>query len=522
MTSEARTVSTNKPPVFAREATGLVKNVTFWDAITLNVANMSAGSALALIGYTMVLLPTVSGVNLVYGSMIAFGMSIPQIIVYSMMSRRMPRTGGDYVWLTRSIGGFLGGPLSLFGYALGNLPYLALTVLSAVFAIGSVGVALGNMSYLGLALPGNLTGAQPAYQFLIGAAIYATIVGVNLVRPKGGYKLVAVLTSVGLIAWIVSIAVLLSAGTTGVQNYINGLAITNTTYTSVASSYAGPNFDFGNTVGLLIPFFAFFTYPWLNAAPAVGSELRGKQTLRWNVAISGLVSFLVVTISFGAMYYAGGFAFITGALANSNLVYNYSFNFWTLAMGVAPNAMVATFIGIGWIVWVLAIVAYLVIVEARYLLAFGFDRFLPTIISRVDDKRGSPDIALLVDFGISIVLMAGAAFLYGTLVSLYGTIVAPMIYFMFIGIGAAVYAVKREKGTSKIVLIVSGLLMAVVFAYFTYQFLTFPAIWGGNNLAYGYIAFTFVLGIVIYLASKSYYSKQGIDIGLAFKEIPPE
>ncbi|HYW00499.1 MAG TPA: hypothetical protein VE862_03460, partial [Candidatus Acidoferrum sp.] len=107
-------------------------------------------------------------------------------------------------------------------------------------------------------------------------------------------------------------------------------------------------------------------------------------------------------------------------------------------------------------------------------------------------------------------------------VSLYGTIVAPMIYFMFIGIGAAVYAVKREKGTSKIVLIVSGILMAIVFAYFSYQFLTFPAIWGGNNLAYGYIAFTFVLGIVIYLASKAYYSKQGIDIGLAFKEIPPE
>ncbi len=326
----------------------------------------------------------------------------------------------------------------------------------------------------------------------------------------------------GLAAWILSIVVLLSAGTTGVQNYINSLNIANTTYTSVASSYAGPSFDFGNTVGLLIPFFAFFTYPWLNAAPAVGSELRGKQTLRWNVAISGLISFLVVTISFGAMYYAGGFAFITGALANSNLVYNYSFNFWTLAMGVAPNAMVATFIGIGWIVWVLAIVAYLVIVEARYLLAFGFDRFLPTIISRVDDKRGSPDIALLVDLAISIVLMAGAAFLYGTLVSLYGTIVAPMIYFMFIGIGAAVYAVKREKGGSKIVLAVSGLLMAIVFAYFTYQFLAYPAIWGGNNLAYGYVAFTFVLGIGLYLASKAYYSKKGIDIGLAFKEIPPE
>src|SRR5271157_181029 len=126
---------------------------------------MSAGAALAVVGFTMVLLPTVSGVNLVYGSIIAFVLSIPQIVVYTMMTQRIPRTGGDYVWLSRTFGGWLGGSLAFMGPALETMAYLALITLSTIFAIGSVGVSLGYTSCgitscLGLALPGNIQGAR--------------------------------------------------------------------------------------------------------------------------------------------------------------------------------------------------------------------------------------------------------------------------------------------------------------------------------------------------------------------------
>jgi hypothetical protein len=63
--------------------------------------------------------------------------------------------------------------------------------------------------------------------------------------------------------------------------------------------------------------------------------------------------------------------------------------------------------------------------------------------------------------------------------------------------------------------------MTIVFAYIVYQFLAFPAIWGGNPIAYGWVVITFVAGIVIYTISKSYYGKRGIDIALAYKELPP-
>ena len=522
-------MSTSKPPVFVREATGLTKNVSLFDAVALNISDMSAGAALAVVGFTMVLLPTVSGVNLVYGSVIAFVLSIPQVIVYTMMTQRIPRTGGDYIWLSRTFGGFWGSSLSFMGPALETMAYLALITLSTIFAIGSVGLSLGYTncgiaSCLGLALPGNIQGANTPAQFALSVVIFAAIIGVNIWRPKYGYKLVAVLSIIGIASTIVGIFVLLAAGRPGVMSYMDFLNSigSNTTYAQVAASYTGPTFDFNATI-MILPFFAIFVYPWVFAGPAVASELKGgNRTLKWNIPIASFIVFLLVTGSFATMYYVGGFEFITAALANPTLVFNYSFNFWTLAMGVSINPAISWFIGLGWICWDFAILAYGIILVSRYLFAQAFDRFLPSKIAYVTANWGSPVVAHLIDLVVVIFLIGGASFLYGTLVSLYGSVIASMIYFALIGASGAVYGARNEKGQSKWILIFCGSFTAAVFLYLLYQFLAYPAVWGGNPFAYGYVAVSFLAGAIIYSASKHYNKKRGIDISLAYKEIPPE
>ena len=220
------------------------------------------------------------------------------------------------------------------------------------------------------------------------------------------------------------------------------------------------------------------------------------------------------------MYYAGGFNFINGALGNANLVFNWSFNFWTLAMGVSSTP-VAWFIGLGWILWNVGILAYAIIVLSRYLFAQSFDRFLPEKISYISPKFGSPTVALLINLIGTVVLIGLASYFYGTLVSLYGAVIAAMIYFFFIGIAAVRYAMKNEKGQSKAILSICGILMAIVFGYITFQFLAYSSIWGGNPIAYGYAGGSFIAGLIIYVWSKSYHAKRGIDITLAYKELPP-
>jgi len=505
--------------VFDRQATGLVRRVSFLDSIAINISYMSIGAALALIGFTMVALPTVNGVNLVYGSAIAALFAIPQMIVYTIMQRHISRTGGDYVWVSRSLGGFAGSTLTFMGITLETMPYLALIALSAVFAIGSVGANLGYTNMVQLAIPG----ATPIYQFLIGSLIVVLLVFLNIFRPNTGFRIISIFWVIGIISIVVSIISLLFAGREGVVNYVGSLNIANTTYDSIANSYQGStSFNLGNTL-LIMPFFALFSYPWFNAAPSVGSELKGGKTIRWSTPVSLLVAFILLTLPFAAIYYVGGFAFTNSALSNSNLVNNYSFNFWTLAMGVSGSYLVKLIIGLGWILFTVAVLAFGIITISRYLLAQAFDRFLPERLAYVSPKYGSPVVAHLLDLVITVILIGLASFLYGTISSLYGAVVAAMIYFAFVGLAAVVYAFRQlHSSREKTLLSVAGLLQILVFSYLTYEFFAYGSVWGGNPLAYGYIAATFLAGVVIYVISKSRQKAKGIDISFAFREIPPE
>jgi amino acid transporter len=513
----------SKVPVYVRESTGLVKNASLLDAVALNISNMSAGVALGTVGFTVILLPSITGLNLVYASIIAFALSIPQIIVYSMLSTRLARTGGDYIWVSRNVNGPIGSVMVFAGWTLGNMPYFALTALSAVFALGSVGVILGNSSFLQLSLPSTTAGSAPILQFAIAAAVILALIAINVFKPSIGFKLVSVLTIIGVITLVAGILSLVINGHNGVVNYMNSLNAqgANETYSSVAAQYSGGNFNFGTTF-LFLPFFALFIYPYLNAGPAVSSELKGGGTKKWNVPIGAVSIFLLVTGAFAAMYYAGGLAFINQALTNSTLVYDYSFNFWTLAMGVSGNSTVAFLLGLGWILWNVQILAYLVIVMSRYLFAQAFDRFLPTRVASLNPRWGSPVTAYMIELVIGLALVAAVIAYYGSLVALYGTAALVMLYFALVGVAAVSYARKHEKGRARYTMLVAGALTTVVFLIFDYLFLAYPGIWGGNTLAYGYNVGALVIGAAIYIASRRYHLKRGIDISMAFKELPPE
>src|SRR2546426_8799622 len=92
-----------KQQIFVREATGLVKNVSFLDTIALNLSNISVGPPLTTIagfaGATFLIAPSVSGLNLMVASAFAFLLSVPHIATYTIMSRRYPRTGGAYAYV---------------------------------------------------------------------------------------------------------------------------------------------------------------------------------------------------------------------------------------------------------------------------------------------------------------------------------------------------------------------------------------------------------------------------------------
>jgi amino acid transporter len=528
------------PTVFVRESTGLVKNVSFLDSISLNLSNMSIGPLLTTIAgstaATLFIVPSVTGLNLVAASAIAFLLSIPQIIVYTMMSRRFPRTGGDYVWISRTFGGFFGSTLSFFGYTMETLAFLALVAVLTDFAIGSVGATM-VYTYYGYAGSGAVPifnwfsfFSDPTTQFLVGAIPFSAVILLNIWKPKAGYRLVSILTLIGIFTLFLSMAVLLHAGNAGVKSYIDGTAPyiagggNSSTYEALAASYkpSGMPFDinFGNVLYIMPVMFAF-VYPWLNAAPAVASEIKDKRALKWNVPISAVTAFVLLTGSLGVLYYVAGMPFVNAAFSSTPWA-NAGLNFFTLAMAVSGNVWVAWTIGIGLILMQFGVIAYGVIIFSRYLLAQSFDRFLPSKLSYVSPRLGSPLFAHLVDLIIAVGLIGLATYFYGSFSALFSAILASMVYFVFIGLAAATHAFRHEKGGARALLGIGGILSAGVFAFISYQYLTSPTFAFFNWINETYLIVTLVAGAAIYLTSQWYHKKRGMDISLNYKELPPE
>jgi glutamate:GABA antiporter len=527
--------------VFVRESTGLVKTASLLDSVSLNISDMSIGALLGVMGLYGYLVGSVSGLNLIYASALAFVLSFPQVIIYTMMSRRFPRTGGDYVWISRTFGGFWGSTLSFMGYTMETGAYLALITLSAVFAIGAVGFfqsLFSNSTLFGLSLPVDAGGVASS-QFIVGAILFAALILINIVKPKGGFKLVSALTVFSIGTLVVAILTLLAGGHAAVVNYVNSSGMTvsqylppgvndiapvNATldYNTIANAYV-PSSNWITPALFILPLIFAFVYPWINAAPAVASEIKGRTALRWNVPISAALAFILLTSSLGTLYYVGGQAFINEAFSSWSVSVFYTFNFWTLAMGVAGlGTPLAWLIGLGWITWNVAILAYGIIIISRYLLAQSLDRFLPSKISYVSPRFGSPLNAHVIDLVLTVTLVGLAAFYYGTVSALFGSIIASMIYFTFMGLTAATYAIKKEKGAPRAILATAGIFNAIIFAFLAYEFVAYPEVWGLQTLSYWFVVFSFILAAALFLGSRTYHRKRGIDISAAYKELPPD
>ncbi|MGC9179836.1 MAG: APC family permease [Vulcanisaeta sp.] len=502
--------------IFLRESTGLVKEAGFWDAVSINIANMSIGPALASIGFTLAALPTVAGANLVYASLIAALLALPQVIIYSTLIRYVPRVGGDYVWLSRALGPRLAWLTNglVLGFIVQDLAYYALIAIAAVFQLKSILPVLGLSVKLDMRL-----------SVTIATAFFAVIVLVNVLGTRYGIKLMTALTAVSIIGLLIAAATLYVVPKAQVINAVSSLLPAGYTYSEVVSGYSGPYFSM-NTMLMLLPYFAIYVYPWLNAGPAIAAEIRGRNALRWNIPMAFMLTLALMTLGFEAMYYSLGFNFVTAALSNPDL--NSIINFWTIAMVSSHNLVLSWFIGIASVTWYLALLAYGAIVPIRYWFALAFDRVWPGFFAYLSPRLGTPVYAHLLDLAITATLITLTGVYYGTFTALYGATIGALVYFLAVGaatliMGARVSLSFRVGKSTRVILLIAGALQMAVMIYLTYQFIKYPNLWGGNWLAYGVVVGSILLGTTAFLVSRHVNKRRyGIDIAATYTEIPPE
>lgn len=471
-------------------------------------------------------------------------------LAYTMLSGAMPRSGGDYVFQSRALHPALGFGSNFFGQVIIAswwIYYLSVTMVGGhlpamLFAVGeSTGndaLMIASHWLMGQKLLLDVSGIVITVLIFVlvwqGLSVYSKIqryfmmpttvlalvllVAQFLLYPRegfvthvnhyastvgyvGDYYQGAIKDAISLgfnpnggSTWfdtmvmlsLVMIMVLWSVSTTILLGEIKGAEKLSTSFTFLLG-------------GQLLTVFT-----WIVALPLT-AYFVGVPFLR-------SVSWLTLNApqeSFNLLSFRGGFglaALVTGSPIIAILIY----------LGLLGSALQAASNG--------------PVTSTRMLLAMSFDRVLPSWFGAVS-KKGVPYNALIFCFVVSVIFGLGTEYspqiAYFTLVAS----LAPAICWFLTQIAATIFPWTSKSiweaspgakyRTGKVYYItIAGLIGTISLGFGCISQLVLPVVGISGDLAFYTIA-SIVLCTLYYFVAKWYRARQGIQLSLAFKQVPP-
>ncbi|MBA3235523.1 MAG: hypothetical protein H0T59_05970, partial [Chloroflexi bacterium] len=111
------------PEVFVRKSSGLVRVMSPSSAFIYNVLTMGL-----IFPWTYLWAPgALPGGQIVWGILLAVVLEIPIALAYVWLSTALPRSGGDYVFQSRVLGGGIAFTLVMSGFVIWILQWVALS-----------------------------------------------------------------------------------------------------------------------------------------------------------------------------------------------------------------------------------------------------------------------------------------------------------------------------------------------------------------------------------------------------------
>jgi amino acid transporter len=513
-------------PAFTREATGLVRSISPWTMLWASMGEIGFGTGLLLMNDADSFLPSGNpGGNVVIASIIFLVIVLFEAYLYNTITVATRRAGGDYVCMSRNIYPALASIL-IYGFIFTGFPFTAISLnwmftLSLLPSMSTIGVVTGNSGLISL----SSALGTPVSLAVVSLILLAVFTAVDIVWPKQGFMSLGLFALLGTVGTLVMAAVFLAAGPSGIQSSVANLLLqNNATYTSIASQYTGPSVSLPAII-LLFPFL-YFTLPFINNTADFSGEARNiKRSAFTGTILAALLSGVLLIVLLQMYYSYLGFNFAMQAPSSwpSSLA----------AAGIFPNMLtIATIaakdnVALMWIMnvlfalWYLASVQQSLIGISRYIFAVSFDRLLPIKLANVSDRFHSPVTAILLESIVTVPMILFVSFT--SWLSLFSTTAASTIFFTFIGITGIVYAWKKRESlkNTSIWLIISGAIVFCFFLYMTYMVLVIPY-YGINTPTWALLLGVWILGALAYPISKAYYGRQGLDIRMVFKELPPE
>ena len=521
--------------VFLREATGLTKELSFFDALSVSLSYTCPGFGILL--YTFYGPSTFPGVNL----LVALALMGAFLLIYAVsagqMMAVMPRSGFDYVFVSRVTRPVIGFSSSFLFFAFlsiltGGFYTFISSALSNYFT--SLGLVTGNN---GLSAVGS-TLLQPVSIIIIGTLLNALIVGITLGGLKVGKMAIIIMELIGWASLVVALAIIASnsqqAFSSAWNNYVGG----QLTYSSAAATAqnAGLTYMSGGGALLAATFWTFFSIFGFQGVGYMGGEIKRAQTTIIKAMVTALlVTVFVTAIAVVIIQNTMGYDFLASA-SYLNVIGSVAVSpYYLLAASLLfPNTAIVSLMYIGLFLWVLVTIYGNFLAMTRTLFAWSFDRVVPTFFANVSEKYHSPTwsivtIGLLLEVGVFISQYT----LFGTFANL------GLMFIIISGISSLATAllpwlrpelfksapkfVSYKIGGAIPVVTLTGGAASAFFWILVYEAFVNPALTGSVTwLTVVTLVSAAALGGIIYTVSKVRLRSQGIDLGLVFKEIPPD
>ena len=525
--------------VFVRKATGLVREVGLLSAMLFCLTYT------VQIFAPMVVVPYYAGYNnftgnLWLGLLIAFVAAIFVNSVYAHFSSAMPRSGGDYVFLGRTMHPMLG-----FG------PNFTFMTVACFFNAANCVFFANIVPLLFSGYPQSVTAPLTTPWGIFGLGCIAWVFCVLLAMTGMKWFL-----RVQYVTWIVQfvalgvIAYYIMAAAGNFPALFNAWAMTYVPnqpdmYHKIINDAVAAGFNLNPApegpmmertlawasacIGQCLPYTAGII--WI-AGEVKKAESGIRQhismevatVLVWVVWILGGITWLYTA----NVKFMGAFYFLGGSVQGLPL----SFFFWTFFPAIMPIWAVDLFAFAALLI--LVVVAYAgVMVVSRCVFAWSFDRLVPAYFARVSDKSKQPVTALAAALIIALILLAleanvnvftyiGASY-FMVMINIFIVCIAGMVFPYVRKDMFEQMPLKARVGGIPVLSIIS-LIGALLMAWTGTSYFTNPdymASFGITQTMIGFGVFVWVLAFAIYFVSRAYNKRRGVDLGIAFKQIPP-
>jgi basic amino acid/polyamine antiporter, APA family len=524
------------PMAFERQATGLVREAGWWDVLVYNLNFISIGLMAAFLFNTTI--PFYPGVNVYLNELIAFGLIIPLSLVFAMFAAAMPRSGGDYVYVSRTLHPALGMMSSfnntVWWFIYGGVP----SAFFARYGLGPFLRTVGEMSGSGTLTDWGNTLVGKRGTVIAGAILIIVLCAVFSKSLRLYFRIQNTLFLVAMTSIVLSIIVFLIEGRGDVVNAINSTFGSGSTSGALKSGAPQGALDLRNTI---LPMTWLYLELVFNQSSAyIGGEVRRASRVQlWSMPAAAVIATAILMLLTWSALHSIGFTLWSGL--GNDFGASLGLSSAPVYSEIAAVASGSTILGIiilgGFVFWSYTWLPGQILNASRNLVAYAVDGILPRQFAYVSGRTHAPLVAVWsVGLG-SIVFLVLYVYthIFATLTGIFGFILG----FCLVSIAAILFPyrlpdvfesspVRWRFGGVPVMSIVGVLSLAACIAalviFWKDPYAGLRNFDDGSRYWWGviYNVAIFLSGFVIYFVARAINRARGVDIDRRFKEIPVE